>query len=184
MQKSTNNMAQVAKTQKPKKKYIIPKSDRKKLAIAYFQLYRAMFLKGLLSRMTIGAASYNAFQFINAKLSTMDKSNPVTKFLIRINKHRSKRIAKRIMTSSNRNATVLFAPDNRKKIEFQIPQWMNKTLATFNTLSTKYKPMAKRVTKPVQQSTDLPTVAHYKKQLSGVTSIVGILIHNKQNNGK
>ena len=177
-------MAQVAKTQKPKKKHIIPKSDRKKLAIAYYQLYRAMFLKGLLSRMTIGAASYNAFQFISAKLSTMDKSNPVTKFLIRVNERRSKRIAKRIMTSSNRNANVSFTSENSQKLESKIPQWINKTLATFNTLSAKYKPMAKRVTKPVQQSTDLPTVAHYKKQLSGVTSIVGILIHNKQNNGK
>jgi len=184
MQKSTNNMAQVAKTQKPKKKHIIPKSDRKKLAIAYYQLYRAMFLKGLLSRMTIGAASYNAFQFINAKLSTMDKSNPVTKFLIRINKHRSKRIAKRIMTSSNRNATVLFTPDNRKKLEFQFPQWTNKSLATFNRLSMQYKPKQQNIVKPVQQSKDLPTVELYKKQLLGVTSIVGVLFQNKQNNGK
>lgn len=175
-----NNMAQVAKTQKPKKKNIIPKSDRKKLAIAYCQLYRAMFLKALLSRKTIGAASYSAFQFINAKLSTMDKDNPATRFLLRANKRRSKRLAKRVMTSSNRNANVLFTTENRQKLELKIPQWTNNALNVFAAMSEKYKPLAKTTAKPAQQSQDLPTVEHYKKQLLGVTSIVGILIPNRQ----
>ena len=175
-----NNMAQVAKTQKTKKKHIISKEDCKKLAIAHYQLYRAMFLKGLLSGMSIGAASRNAFQFIKAKLSTMDKNNPVTKFLIRVNKRLSKRISKRVMTSRNRDDRVAFTPQEQKKILVKIPQWTTKSLTVFNTLSAKYKPKQKIVAKPAQQTKDLPTVEHYKKQLLGVTSIFGILIPNRQ----
>jgi len=179
-----NNMAQVAKTQKTKKKHIISKEDCKKLAIAHYQLYRAMFLKGLLSGMSIGAASHNAFQFIKAKLSTMDKNNPVTKFLIRVNKHLSKRITKRVMTSRNRDDHVVFIPQEQKKILVKIPQWTTKSLTVFNTLSAKYKPKQKIVAKPAQQTKDLPTVKEYKNKLLGITTIAGVLIQHQRENVK
>ena len=171
MQNKTNNMAQVAKTQQNKSKHTLPKSVRKKLALAHFQMYRAIFLKGLLSGMTIGAASHNASQFIKAKLSTMDANNPVTKFLIRIHKHRARRIAKRIMTSKNRDAVVAFMPENRAKFEAKIPQWINKAITVFNTLSTKYKPNTKPVTKAASQTTELKTVKDIKQQTMDMYSL-------------
>ncbi|MBO4626252.1 MAG: hypothetical protein J5679_03215 [Alphaproteobacteria bacterium] len=180
MQNNANNMAQVAKTQKPKKKkHIISRSDRKRLAVAHFQMYRAMFLKGILSGMTIGAASHNAFQFINAKLSTMDRNNPVTKFLLRINKHRSKRIAKRVMTSRNRDAQVAFMPEQQQKIQAKIPQWTSKALFVFNTLLQRYQMLAKNAAKPAQHSQNSPATEYKKKQFAGATTIISIFLQKR-----
>ena len=136
--KEQSTMAQVAKTQ-PKKKNAISRADRKKLVIAHYQMYRAMFYKCLISGLSIGASSHSAFRYVEAKLSTMDRNNPVTKFLLRLNKHRSKRIAKRIMPSRNRDARIGFMPYQQKNMELSIPKWINKSLNVFNTLAERYK---------------------------------------------
>ena len=178
-----NNMAQVAKTQKRKRKIIISKADWEKLKDAHFQLYSALFYRELLSGKTIGAASHNAFEFIKAKLKSMN-NGPIKRFLAVIHFVRSKETKRRIMPSKNRDALVAFIPEQQKKFEAKIPTDISNALNIINTLSSKYKPVTKSVAKSAQQPKDLPTIEHYKKQLSGVTSVVGILVQHKQNNGK
>ena len=178
MQKKIN-MAQVAKTQKTKKKkqHIISAENRKKLIIAHHQLYHAMFLRGLSMGMSIGAASHTAMQFVRTKISTMDKANPVTKFLLRVNKRSAKHIAKRIMLNKHRDMPVTFASEQRKKVEARVPQWTNSALKTFNTIAAQYKPKQKVVAKtaPVKQPGDLPTIAEQKKRVVGVITMVGLI---------
>ena len=140
MQAKTN-MAKVAKTQgKAKKQHIISLDNRKKLVRAYYQLYRVFVLKNLLSGMTLGAASHNAMQLVRAKLSTMDKANPVTKYLLRINARHSKRVAKRIMTGKFRNARATAKPETRAKMTAMMPKWLQFSMNTFATMSALYKP--------------------------------------------
>ena len=174
-----NNMAQVAKTQKAKQKkqHIISAENRKKLIIAHHQLYHAMFLRGLSLGMSIGAASHSAMQFVRTKISTMDKENPVTKFLLRVNKRSAKYIAKRIMLNKNRDIPVAFTSEQRKKVEARAPQWTNNALKTFNTLATQYKPKQKVVAKPtpVKKPGELPTIAEQKKRVVGVITMVGLI---------
>ena len=139
-EKAKHNMAKVAKTQrKKKKKSIISLDNRKKIVRAYYTLYRAFLVKNLLSGMTLGAASHNALQLVRAKIATMDKTNPVTKYLLRINKRHTRRMAKRIMTSKYRDARAVAKPDVRAKLTQKIPQWVKSALNTFSTVSALYK---------------------------------------------
>ena len=181
MQKKIN-MAQVAKTQKTKKKkqHIISAENRKKLIIAHHQLYRAMFLRGLMSGMTIGAASFNALQFVRTKISTMDKANPVTKFLLRVNKRATKHISKRVMMNKNRDIKLVFTPEQRKKVEAKIPQWMNKAFNVFGKFASQYKPKQKVATKvaPAKQPTQMPSVAKQKQNVMGVVAMVNLVRTN------
>ena len=175
MQKKIN-MAQVAKTQKTKKKkqHIISAENRKKLIIAHHQLYRAMFLRGLMSGMTIGAASFNALQFVRTKISTMDKANPVTKFLLRVNKRATKHISKRVMLNKNRDIKLVFTPEQRKKVEAIIPQWMKKAFNVFGKIASQYKPKQKVAAKtaPTKQPIQKPSVATQKQNVMGVITMV------------
>ena len=148
--KAQNNMATVAKTQgKKKKKTIISRENRKKIIIAYYQMFSAFVLQNLMSGITLGAALHKSLQLIRAKLATMDKANPVTKMLLRLNKRHSKRIAKFVMTSKYRNATAKIKPEQRAKISAKIATMFKSANAVFNAMSAQYKP--KQNTKPVQQ---------------------------------
>ncbi|MBR2286097.1 MAG: hypothetical protein IJ866_01405 [Alphaproteobacteria bacterium] len=154
--KSQNNMANIAKTQtqkttKSKKQPVISRENRKKIARAYYQLYRVFLLKNLLAGMTLGAASHNAMQLVRAKIATMDKANPVTKYLLRINARHSKRVAKRIMTNKYRDARATATPETRAKIAKLMPKWLAFSLNTFNTMSALYKP--KTIAKPAPTKT-------------------------------
>ena len=138
------NMATIAKTQSgKKKKSVITLEHRKHIVRAYYQLYRVFVLKNLLSGMTLGAASHNAMQLVRAKLSTMDKNNPVTKYLLRINARHSKRVAKRVMTGKYSNAHATATPETRAKINALMPKWIAFSLNTFTTMSALYKPKEK-----------------------------------------
>ena len=148
MQTNTkSNMATVAKTQtKRKKRPIISRENRRKVARAYYQMYSAFVLQGLLAGKTLGASSHNAILLIRAKLATMDKNNPVTKYLLRISSRHAKRIAKRIMTSKYRDAHAISTPDVRAKISAQIPKLVNSSLKTFVTISARYQTREKVAT--------------------------------------
>jgi glutamine synthetase adenylyltransferase len=135
-----NTMAKAVKTQRGKKKSPVSNEHRKKIVRAYYQLYRVFVLKNLLSGMTLGAASHNAMQLVRAKISTMDKNNPVTKYLMRINARHAKRVAKRAMTSKYRNARATTKPETRARITKLMPKWMAFSLNTFATMSALYKP--------------------------------------------
>jgi len=139
--KSQNNMAQVAKTQtKKKKKSVISRENRKKVAVAYYQMYGAMLLKNIVSGMTLGAALHNAMQLIRAKLSTMDKSNPITRYLLRINARHSKRIAKFVMTSKHRDSRAKLTDDQRAKLSAAAIKLFTSANFVLNTVSAQYKP--------------------------------------------
>ena len=147
-----NNMATVAKThQSGKKQHVISLENRKQIARAYYQLYRVFLLKNLLSGMTLGVASYNAMQMVRAKIATMDKNNPVTKYLLRINARHSKRVAKRIMTGKYRDARATATPETRTKINKLMPQWLAFSLNTFATMSARYKLKSQTATKTAQK---------------------------------
>ena len=149
MQEATNNMATVAKTQnQTKKQPIISKENRKKIARAYYQLYRAFLLRNLLSGMTLGAASHNAVQLVRAKIATMDKNNPATKYLLRLNSRHSKRIAKRVMTSKYRDAVPNIKPEERAKLAAFVSKKFNDAMAVFNTMSAQYKTKKQMVVRP------------------------------------
>ena len=90
--------------------------------------------------MTLGTASHNAMQMVRAKLSTMDKANPVTKYLLRINARHAKRVAKRVMTGKYRNARATAKPETRAKINTLMPKWLAFSLTTFASMSALYKP--------------------------------------------
>ena len=156
------NMATVAKTQRgtKNKKSVISLENRKKIVRAYYQLYRVFLLKNLLSGMTLGAASHNAMQLVRAKLSTMDKNNPVTKYLLRINARHSKRVAKRIMTGKYSNAHATAKQETRAKIAKLMPQWLAFSLNTFATMSAMYKPKTVAVQKPTNTVAKPATVQH------------------------
>ena len=148
--KSQNNMATSAKTQSKKKKQsIIPLADRKKIAQAYYQFYHVFLLKNLLAGMTLGAASHNAMQMVRSKIASMDKNNPVTKYLSHINARHSKRVAKRIMTGKYRDARAIASPETREKLNTILPKLIQSAMNTFNTMSARYK--AKADQKPAQQ---------------------------------
>ena len=173
MQTKAANMAQVAKTQSQNKiTNIISKATRRKLVLAHHQLYRAFFLKGLLSGMTIGGASYNAFRIIKAKLSTMDQNNPVTKFLIRLTARKSKRLSKRIMPSRQRDAQIALIPEQREKLTKKIPNWINKSLTIINTISAQYKQNTQSVAMNAPAQTELPTITEHKNRILGFLSVV------------
>ena len=140
--KMQNNMATVAKTQRGNKKNKsgIAIEHRKKIVRAYYQLYRVFVLKNLLSGMTLGAASHNAMLLVRSKISSMDKNNPVTKYLLRINARHAKRVAKRIMTGKYSNAHATATPETRAKITKQMPKWLAFSLNTFSNMSALYKP--------------------------------------------
>lgn len=167
-----NNMATSAKTQnKKKKKSIISLSDRKKLVIAHYQMYRAFLLKNLMSGMTLGEASYKALQLVRAKLATMDKNNHVTKFLIRINKRRSKRIAKRIIPTKNRDARIIMILGQREKAVKEFPKLVTNALNTINTISARYKPKAKTITKPMQKPQQIASVTQKRPRLVNILAM-------------
>lgn len=145
MQTKTN-MAKIAKTQtKAKKKSVISIEHRKNIVRAYYQLYRAFVIKNLLAGMTLGAASHNAMQLVRAKLSTMDKNNPVTKYLVRIHTRHARRVAKRIMTGKYRNARATAKPETWAKIVANMPKWIMAGLNTFAAMSALYKPKQQTV---------------------------------------
>lgn len=142
-------MATNAKTQtNGKKKSVVSLAHRQNIVHAYYQFYRAFLLKNLLSGMTLGAASHNAMQLVRAKIATMDKNNPVTKYLVRINARHAKRIAKRIMTNKYRDARATTTPETRARLNKLIPTWTRSALLVFGTMTTTYKPktIAKQVT--------------------------------------
>lgn len=172
MQTKTNNMATVAKTQtKKKKKSIVSKENRKKIIVAYYQLYRAFLLKNLMSGMTLGAASHNALQLLQSKISTMDKANPVTKLLMRVHKHHSKRVAKRVMTSKYRDARAIVKPEQRAKLTATVMNLIRTSLGVFNSMSAQYKPKQKVkvaakqqvAPKPVQQKQNMVLLIQVKQ---------------------
>ncbi|MBP5707914.1 MAG: hypothetical protein J6W79_02880 [Alphaproteobacteria bacterium] len=191
MQTVKNNMAQVAKTQKPKKKrkMIMSPADFKKLKDAHHKLYTALFRRELLAGKTIGAASHNAFELIKAKIKTMDRG-PVRRMLNFINAVSSRRTKKRIMPSKNRDAIVSFMPEKRREFAAKIPQDISNALGVINTLSTQYKPKQKTVTKPATQpmtkQNELPTIKQNKRILLEFISVVAdarafATAHNRQN---
>ena len=151
MQNMQNNMAQVAKTQKPKKKrkQIMSPAAFKQLKQAHQKLYTALFRRELLAGKTIGAASHSAFEFIKAKIKTMDRG-PVRRVLNFINVISSRRTKKRIMPSKNRDAMVAFMPEKRQLFASKIPHDISSALGVINTLSAQYKPKQKTITKPTQ----------------------------------
>lgn len=152
MQTKTNNMAKVAKTQnQTKKQPIISKENRKKIARAYYQLYRAFLLRNLLSGMTLGAASHNAVQMVRAKIATMDRNSPVTRYLLRLNSRHSKRIAKRVMTSKYRDTHAFATSVQRAQYSALVSKLVNSAMSTLNTMSAQYQP--KSITKPVAVKT-------------------------------
>lgn len=204
MQTVKNNMAQVAKTQKPKKKrkMIMSHTDFTKLKQAHETLYTALFRRELLAGKTIGAASQNAFEIIKAKIKTMDRG-PVRRVLNFINVISSRRTKKRIMPSKNRDAMVAFMPEKRQLFALKIPHDISSALGVINTLSAQYKPKQKTVAKQVQKpvtkpmvksvqntvqkpfakQTELATVKQNKQQLIGFMSTVVnplALIFNRQ----
>ena len=151
MQAQTNNMAKVAKTQnKNKKQSLISKEDRRKLSRAYYQMYKAFLLNNLLLGMTLGAASHNAIQLVRTKLSTMDRNNPVTEYLLRIHSHHSRHVAKKVMTSKYRDFHATATPETRAKINTRMPMWTKFSLDIFNNMSEKYKPRVSAKQKPLQ----------------------------------
>ena len=140
MQTQANNMATVAKTQsKTKKKPIISKENRREIARAYYQLYRAFLLKNLLAGMTLGAASHNALQLMRAKIASMDNNNPVTIYLKHIHARHSRRVAKRIMTSKYRDAHATTNAGTRARLTAMIPKWTQTALDTLNKMSAQYQ---------------------------------------------
>ena len=151
-EKAQNNMAKVAKTQKNKKKKKSPisKENQNKILRAYIMLYNAFSQKNLLSGMTLGAASYNALQLLQAKISAMDKKNPVTKLLRHIHKYHTKVISKHIMTSPFRDMPAKISPEHREKIAKRIPELFKTGNSLLNAMSAFYKPKAKPISKAQQ----------------------------------
>lgn len=146
---ANNNMANVAKTQRgKKKKSIISKENRNKILRAYIALYSAFLLKNLMSGMKLGAASYGALQLLNAKIATMDKQNPVTKLLKRMHKYHTKVMSKRIMTSPYRDAVPNIKPESRAKLAAFVSKKFNTANATLNAMSAMYKQKSQMVVKP------------------------------------
>ena len=169
-----NTMANVAKTQprkKKTKKHVISRADRKKLYDAYRQLYAAMFRRELLAGKTIGAASYNAFQFIKAKIKTMD-AGPVKRFLRMTHAIFSKHTQRRIMPSKNRDAFAVFVPEKRREFESKIPLDISNALRVINAMSAQYKPKQKTVAKPNPGPVQKPMNGQPKPVLIEVISIV------------
>ena len=93
-----------------------------------------------MSGMTLGASAHKAMQMVRAKLSTMDKNNPVTRVLLRIHAEHSKRMAKRIMTSKHRDARAVVRPDQIAKINMTISKLTNSALSVFKSMSAQYAP--------------------------------------------
>ena len=152
MQTKTNNMATVAKTQgKKKKKSIISKQTKNVILRAYISLYNAFLLRNLLSGMTLGAASHNAVQMVRAKIATMDRNSPVTRYLLRLNSRHSKRIAKRVMTSKYRDTHAFATSVQRAQYSALVSKLVNSAMSTLNTMSAQYQP--KSITKPVAVKT-------------------------------
>ncbi|MBO7642560.1 MAG: hypothetical protein J6S74_00270 [Alphaproteobacteria bacterium] len=181
MQTVKNNMAQVAKTQKPKnkRKMIMSPADFTKLKQAHAKLYAALFRRELLAGKTIGAASHNAFEIIKAKIKTMDRG-PVRRMLNFINAVSSRRTKKRIMPSKNRDAVVAFMPEKRREFVAKIPQDISNALGVINTLSAQYKPKQKSVAKPAQkpvtQPVQKPAKPNIQKQSKRILSKFVLLI--------
>jgi hypothetical protein len=166
MQTVKNNMAQVAKTQKPKKKrkMIMSPAAFKQLKQAHQKLYTALFRRELLAGKTIGAASHSAFEFIKAKIKTMDRG-PVRRVLNFINVISSRRTKKRIMPSKNRDAMVAFMPEKRQLFASKIPHDISSALGVINMLSAQHKPKQKTITKPTQPVVE-PTVKPIAKPMT------------------
>ena len=157
MQDKTNNMAQVAKTQKPRKKTIIPLQHRKYLLRAYYRLYDAFGLQNLAKGMTWGASAHTATQMVRAKLATMDKDNPVTKFLLRVHARHSKRMAKRAMTSPARNTRFPAPQEVIDKVNNAITTAINQSLSRIGKLSAIYaKHNQNTAVKPAQKAPVIP----------------------------
>ena len=175
MQAQNKNMANVAKTQnKTKKQSVISKQNRKKIINTYYQLYRAFLLKNLMSGMTLGAASHNAIQMVRAKLSTMDKTNPVTEMLLRVNARHARRVTKRVMTSKYRDARAIMNADQRTKLTAVVAQLIKHSLGTINMMLNQYKPKHQEntkiapaktrvVAKPTQPQLNIMLVARIKQ---------------------
>ena len=162
-----NNMAKVAKTQtKKKKKSPIVRENRNKILRAYIALYNAFLLQNLISGKTLGASSHVALQMLNAKIATMDKSNPVTRLLKRIHKYHSKKITKLIMTSKHRDAHATIRPEQRKKLVAMVSKKFADANKTLNAMTAQYKP-----------KTMVKTPVAKKPQLVAAT----VHVENKQN---
>lgn len=158
MQVNQNNMATGAKTIKqPRKKSIIPLRHRKYILNAYYRLYNAFGLKSLAVGNTLGASSHEAIQLVRAKLATMDQSNPVTKFLLRVHARHSKRVAKRSMTSKYRNERSPAPQEMRTKIIATLAAVVNESLARIGKLSAIYaKHNQNMAVKPAQKAPVMP----------------------------
>ena len=144
-----NNVAKAIKTQtKKKKKSPIARENRNKILRAYIALYNVFLLQNLMSGKTLGAASHGALQLLNAKIATMDKSNPVTRLLKRIHRYHSKKITKLIMTSKHRDAHATIRPEQRKKLIAMVSKKFADANKTLNAMTAQYKP--KTVAKAVQ----------------------------------
>ena len=143
MTNTANNMATVAKTHKQKKKSVIAKKHKDKILRAYISLYNAFLLKNLMSGKTLGAASYSALQMVKSKIATMDKRNPVTKLLRRINASFSKAISKRIMTNKHRDSVANIKPEKREKLNAHVSKLFNDANAVLKDMSAQYKPKPK-----------------------------------------
>lgn len=115
-------------------------TKRRTLARAYYQMYRAFLLRNLLSGMTLGAASHSAIQLMRAKISTMDKNNPIVKKLIRISARHAKLAAKHIMTSKHRDARVIAKPDQRAKMMATISNMINSGTKIIGAMVAQHKP--------------------------------------------
>lgn len=181
MQTIKNNMAQVAITQKPKKKrkMIMSHADFTKLKQAHETLYTALFRRELLVGKTIGAASQNAFEIIKAKIKTMDRG-PVRRILNFINAVNSRQTKKRILSSKNDKLIVAFVPEKRKEFETSIPTSISNALGVINALSAQYKSkqksVAKLAQKPVAQPVQKPAKPNTQKQSKRILSKSVLLI--------
>lgn len=162
-----NTMAKAAKTQtKKKKKSPITRENRNKILHAYIAFYNAFLLQHLMAGKTLGASSHAALQMLNAKIATMDKSNPVTKLLKRIHRFHSKNITKLIMTNPHRDARATITPEQRARLSALVSKKFADATKTLNAMTAQYK-----------QKTTTKTPIAKKPQLVAAA----VRVENKQN---